>query len=208
MAKVKYSPIIDDVRCRLGNIMVFSKWKDTSYLRTYAKPGDPKSPGQMEVRSAFIRLTKNWREVGGVLHRCWKNHAKGMNMTGYKCLHWGKFIAAEKRRAPGALQGHRRGEALGLHRWKKDLIRRDCLRLHHTFSSSGKHLTIFTQKLENGKAEGDMVRHDMGAVNGTHAVIQGLEPAAQYFVYAVVTRAAYPEAETVSASSAGMTEAA
>ena len=207
MAKVTYSPIINDVRCKLGN-MVFSKWKDTSYLRTYAKPGDPKSEGQMEVRTAFTRLTKNWKQVNGILHRSWKEYARCMNMTGYNAFigvnssrqRSGEPLELFKALGEETLSGFKAEKGAGTGEIK-------C-----TFTlpatGSGKHLTLFTQKAENGRAEGDMVRHDMGAVTEPQAVITGLVSGAEYFVYGMVTGKAYPEAATVSASSADRVVAA
>ncbi len=207
MAKVTYSPIISDVRCRLGN-MVFSKWKGTSYLKTYAKPGDPKSVGQVEVRNAFTRLTKNWKEVNGILHRSWKAYVKGKNMTGYNA-----FIGANSAR-------QRNGEPLELFKPMGEAMLSGFMaakgpgtgEITCTFSmpanSTGKHLTLFIQKAENGKAEGVILRHDMGAVTDTQTVITGLETGAQYFVYGIVTGSKYDESETVSASSSAMAEAA
>jgi len=207
MAKVTYNALIKDVRCRLDNV-VFSKWKDTSYVKPYKKPSNPNSPEQMRVRNAFSRLVKNWTEGDRLLRGGWENHAKGRNMTGYNAF-IGANTELQKNGEPielfkplgeaglasfNAAKGSSAGEI-------KCLIKVPA-------GANGKHLTIFTQKSQDGIATGPFTRHDMGAVNGEEYILTGLETGGTYFVYAVITNNRYQDASAISASNGAVSEAA
>ncbi|MBN2041371.1 MAG: hypothetical protein JW864_15125 [Spirochaetes bacterium] len=85
MAKVKLNTLVTDVRNRLGNV-VFSKWKDTNYVREYTTYSRGSSERQIEVREAFALLVSIWRSMGQVMHSSWNNYAHDMNMTGFNAF--------------------------------------------------------------------------------------------------------------------------
>ncbi len=45
---------------KLAGTIVFSKWKGRPYVRTLVRPSNPKSGGQIGVRSMFRFLSQNW----------------------------------------------------------------------------------------------------------------------------------------------------
>ncbi len=207
MAKVTYNTLIKDVRNRLDNV-VFSKWKDTSYVRPYTKPSNPNSPEQLKIRNAFSRLVKNWKEADGLLLKSWNNYAKGLNMTGYNAF-IGANAKLQKNGEPielfkpigepglasfNAAKGNNAGEI-------------KCL-IQSPNGANGKHLTIFTQKSITGIASGPIARHDMGVINGHEYLLPGLETGTIYFIYAVITNNNYSDASKISESTGTISEAA
>lgn len=47
----------------LGGVMVFSKWKGRPYVRALVRPSNPKSGGQVGVRSMFKFISQNWAAI-------------------------------------------------------------------------------------------------------------------------------------------------
>ena len=57
------SPIISDASGQLADSVVFSKWKGRSYMRTYVKPANPRTPKQVANRDVFDKLVKRWQSL-------------------------------------------------------------------------------------------------------------------------------------------------
>ncbi len=74
MSKITLSPLVTDVRNRMGNI-VFSKWKDTNYVKQYSPHSRGESERQLETRSAFSTVVSVWKNLGAVHHASWNIYA-------------------------------------------------------------------------------------------------------------------------------------
>jgi hypothetical protein len=64
--------------------------------------------------------------------------------------------------------------------------------------SVDKHLFIFTQLKDSGKGTGDIKRYEAGVNPASPFEIEGLEPGAEYFVYALLADDEYANAVKAS----------
>lgn len=60
---------------KLGNALVFATWKGRPYVRTLVRPANPKSGGQVGVRSMFKFLSQKWAALSGVHKASWEAYA-------------------------------------------------------------------------------------------------------------------------------------
>ncbi len=67
-----------DASGSLGKTMVFSKWKGRNYVRSLVKPANPKSGGQVGVRSMFKFLAQIWAGLSAANKATWENRAENM----------------------------------------------------------------------------------------------------------------------------------
>jgi hypothetical protein len=199
MATVKLSTLVSDVRNRLGNV-VFSKWKDTNYVREYTSYSRGSSDRQVEVRSAFALLVSVWKTMGLAMHNSWNTYAYGMNMTGFNAfikvnsklvlegnaLELFKSTGEDASAAVSAVLNPSSGEII----------------CQFSFSTVApeRHVIFFTQKIEDGKGTGTISMHEAGINPVSPFTISSLEPGVEYFVYAVVMDSDYATAENVSSS--------
>jgi hypothetical protein len=197
MATVKLSILLSDMRNRLGNV-VFSKWKKTNYVRQYVTYSRGSTPKQAEVRSAFSLLVTVWKTMGRLMHASWNLFSSGQNMTGRNA-----FIGANVTRViagealelfkpmgeePPASFSAQAGAAAG------------GITCSFTLppGSVDKHLFIFTQLKDSGKGTGDIKRYEAGVNPASPFEIEGLEPGAEYFVYALLADDEYANAVKAS----------
>ena len=59
----------------LGGALVFSKWKGRPYVRTLVKPANPRSGGQVGVRSMFAFLAQDWANLSAADQATWETRA-------------------------------------------------------------------------------------------------------------------------------------
>lgn len=64
-----------DASGTLANTLVFSKWKGRPYVRSRVVPSNPKSGGQVGMRSMFRFLTQQWASIGAVAQATWEDRA-------------------------------------------------------------------------------------------------------------------------------------
>lgn len=64
-----------DASGSLGGSLVFSKWKGRNYARTLVKPSNPKSGGQVGVRSMFKFLAQEWASIAAGDQATWEDYA-------------------------------------------------------------------------------------------------------------------------------------
>ena len=64
--------------------------------------------------------------------------------------------------------------------------------------SGGKHVTFFLQKKENGVAVEPIIQKDGGANTASPFMIKALETGKEYYIYGIITDAAYDESTSVS----------
>ena len=199
MAKVRLSTLVADVRNRLGNV-VFSKWKETNYVREYTTYSRGNSEKQIEVRNAFALLVSVWRNMGNAMHASWNSYAKDMNMTGFNA-----FIKANSARVLN-------GEALEL--FKKSDVEKLLTISADGNASSGEivcslsipentgaeYVVFFVQRILDGNATDDIRTFEAGINPASPFTITGIVPGAEYFVYAVLADGDYASAKAVSAS--------
>ncbi len=78
----------------LGGIIVFSKWKGRPYVRTLVRPSNPKSGGQVGVRSMFKFLSQKWAAITAPEKASWEDRAdQGVYSTfnAYMSLNQGRW---------------------------------------------------------------------------------------------------------------------
>ena len=79
------SPILTDIRNKLGNSVIFSNWKGRAYFRKYARPANPRTNKQIAQRETFKKLVKRFQEieVNASEKEAWDNKATPYMMSGF-----------------------------------------------------------------------------------------------------------------------------
>lgn len=83
----------------LGGAIVFSSWKGRAYARALVKPANPKSGGQVGVRSMFKFLAQEWSSIGATPQGTWEDRADQAIVSpfnafmGYNQFRWRDFTA-------------------------------------------------------------------------------------------------------------------
>ena len=200
MAKVQFNTLVTDVRNRLGNI-VFSKWKQTNYVRKHSPYSRGSSPKQVEIRNAFRDLVSIWKAMGGLMQGSWDTFAKRYNMTGYNA-----FIGANSTRliSGDALELFKPGGEEAPTLFPAEAPAAGEIRCPFTMpdGAADKYLFFFTQKKDSGKGTDAVRRHDAGRNAVSPFTIAGLDAGAEYFIYAVIADDDYSKATKASASAA------
>ena len=199
MSKVDMNPVFEGFARKIGNLVFFNR-KGETFARRFTPPTDRKSPGQLSVRQAFAYVGDLWKGSNGVMRKSWENFARGKKYTGYN-----SFIAANvpRKRSNRALELFKE---MGQEPLMDFTAQTGALAEQVTASftmpqgAEGKHLTVFAQVNENGAEYRPLRRFDLGAGAASPVAIDGLEPGKQYYLYAVLTDAAYNEATSVSES--------
>lgn len=75
MVKVQAPALSLEASGSLGGTLVFSKWKGRAYVRTLVRPSNPKSGGQVGVRSMFKFLAQQWQNVIAGDQASWETRA-------------------------------------------------------------------------------------------------------------------------------------
>lgn len=60
---------------KLGGALVFSKWKGRPYVRELVKPANPRSGGQVSMRSMIKFLSQEWSDIGSGDKTTWQDPA-------------------------------------------------------------------------------------------------------------------------------------
>lgn len=99
MVKVKAPALSLEASGSLGGALVFSKWKGRPYVRTLVRPSNPRSGGQVGVRSMFKFLAQEWAELGETPQNSWEDRADITQISpfnaymGYNQFRWRDFTA-------------------------------------------------------------------------------------------------------------------
>ncbi len=64
MAKLRGPGFSLDASGKLGNTVVFSKWRGINYLRALVTPSNPKTTAQVNVRTLLSDASKAWKNNG------------------------------------------------------------------------------------------------------------------------------------------------
>lgn len=67
---------------KIGNTLVFSKWKGIPYVRQHVVPANPQTAAQMVIRRTFALLREMWKIAPSELLETWNAHAAGRPLTG------------------------------------------------------------------------------------------------------------------------------
>lgn len=75
MVKISGPVMSLDASGQLGKALVFSKWKGRNYVRQLVTPANPKSGGQVGVRSMFKFLSQIWNGLTAGNKATWESRA-------------------------------------------------------------------------------------------------------------------------------------
>lgn len=81
MAKVTAPNLSMKSSGQVGHALVHGSWRGVKYVRSYAKPSNPKTTGQTNTRNAFTWLSKVWKTLNAAVQAVWKDYAKGQKFT-------------------------------------------------------------------------------------------------------------------------------
>jgi len=99
MVKVNAPMLSLSASGQIGGAMVFSTWKGRPYVRSLVRPANPKSGGQVGVRSLFKFIAQNWAAIIAGSKATWEDRAdQGVFSTfnaymGYNQSRWRDFLA-------------------------------------------------------------------------------------------------------------------
>lgn len=79
------SPIVSDASGQLAESVVFSRWKGRSYMRTYVKPANPRTPRQVANRDVFDKLVKRYQSLStdADVKSAWNERALEYRVSGF-----------------------------------------------------------------------------------------------------------------------------
>ena len=95
MAKVKYSTMVESASGATGDDVVYSEWKGIKYVRSYARPAQPRTEKQVAQRTAFAEVVSAWHHLPAVVEMVWDVAAEGKPLSGYN-LFMKRNIALQK----------------------------------------------------------------------------------------------------------------
>lgn len=118
MVKVNAPMMSLDASGSIAGSLVYSKWKGRNYVRALVKPANPKSGGQVGVRSMFKFLSQIWDGLSDANKATWEDRADDLvaspfnGFMSYNQKRWRDFNtpskedpAAEIATAPSACTG-------------------------------------------------------------------------------------------------------
>lgn len=86
MVKVTAPVLSLDASGSLGGALVFSKWKGRNYVRSRVIPANPKSGGQVGVRSMFKFLTQIWDGLTAGNKATWEDRAADLVVSEFNAF--------------------------------------------------------------------------------------------------------------------------
>lgn len=79
---------------RIGGDLILSSRNGVPYVKRYARPKNPKTPGQRRARSALARAVHAWQATDPRTKARWNEAARGKTQSGYT-LFIREFIARD-----------------------------------------------------------------------------------------------------------------
>ena len=80
----KRPPVLsNEILARLAGGYILSSRKGKPYLKRYAAPANPRSPGQRAARGAFARAVHAWQAADPAARAKWNEMARHHAATGY-----------------------------------------------------------------------------------------------------------------------------
>jgi hypothetical protein len=199
MANVQLNPVFTGFSRKIDNLVFYTK-NGKTFVRRKPIFTKPMTENQIGVRNAFKTLADIWRGMNGIFRTAWEISSENSGLSGYNA-----FIGAN-------VNNQRGGKPLELFKSLGETAVSamtavkvpDAGAIDITFTlpggTTGKSVTFFAQKIENGIGAGGLARYDGGINTISPFRIAGIDVTAEYFVYAVVTDGAYDEAQTCSAA--------
>ncbi len=83
MARTKGPLFSLDASGSLDKTIVYSQWKGRSYVRRHAIPFNPKTPAQVNVRTAMKLLVTAWQGELPAYQEEWNTYGKTLNLSGF-----------------------------------------------------------------------------------------------------------------------------
>jgi len=68
---------------RIGEDLILSSRNGVPYVKRYARPRNPNTPGQRRARSALARAVHAWQATDPKTKARWNEAARGKNQSGY-----------------------------------------------------------------------------------------------------------------------------
>lgn len=113
MALVACPALSGEASGKVGGCLVFSKWKGRPYVRSLARPANPKTAKQKSVRAMMKFLSQNWSGLSTEDKDSWKGPADASNYSPFNAFtsenmrRWGNF------NAPGGEYPVSEGDSIG-----------------------------------------------------------------------------------------------
>lgn len=95
-----------DASGSLAGALTWSKWKGRNYVRRLVKPSNPKSGGQVGVRSMFKFLSQNWATIGSTPQASWEARAEATSISPFNAymslnqFNWRNFLTPSQPNPP------------------------------------------------------------------------------------------------------------
>lgn len=102
MAGVKGPLFSLDASGSVGDAIVYAKWKGRNYVRRHAIPANPKSVGQVSVRSMLKFLAQYWVSLSAGEQTTWETRASATNISAFNAFvaynqeRWGRYAYPSK----------------------------------------------------------------------------------------------------------------
>ncbi|KKK88379.1 hypothetical protein LCGC14_2743740, partial [marine sediment metagenome] len=99
MVKLTAPMLSFDASGKLGNAIVFSKWKGRNYARSLVTPANPKSGGQVGARSMMRFLSQQWQNQSAGDQATWEALADATAISPFNAFvgenlkTWRNFLA-------------------------------------------------------------------------------------------------------------------
>jgi len=110
MALVKAPLLSLSASGAIGDALVFSTWKGRAYVRSLVKPANPKTGGQIGVRSAFKFLSQIWSDLGDTEQGTWEELADAASVAPFNSFM--KYNLLRNRNFLAPVQSYPAAEAL------------------------------------------------------------------------------------------------
>ncbi len=163
MAKAELSVLLSDLRRRIGNV-VFSKWKDTNYVREYVKYSTGNTEKQLAVRNAFSILVFTWKHGGSAMQATWANYAEinNLNMTGFNAFMQANMSKVLGDEALELFKPMGENELLSLEADYDPPTGEIVCDFTHAESLADKHVIFFSQMMIECKVTNEVFIHEAG----------------------------------------------
>jgi len=103
------SPLFTDMRNKIADSVVFSRWKGRGYFRSWVKPANPRTNAQKAHRAVLANLVKRFQEITATagVKSAWNARALEYLISGYNLfVKWGRssYVKAEPGTSSGKLK--------------------------------------------------------------------------------------------------------